>query len=112
MVTAGDCGERAKDLYLTLGSRLQAPGWAGLRESGCRERRYEQKSPQAQSSEEAERTAGIGVGPGEGSPRGWQEDQGVRKPKLLPERAAAIHQQLLGTQQELEPRVAQSSDLS
>lgn len=86
-----------KSKGLVSDSGLQAPGCAGLRESGCRERRYEQMSPQAQSSKEAERTAGIGMGPGEGSPRGWQEDQGVRKPKLLSERAAAIYQQLLGT---------------
>ena len=51
-------------------------------------------------------------GPAEGPPRGWQEGLGGRTPKLLSEGAAAIHQRLLGSQQELEPRVAQSSDLS
>ena len=51
-------------------------------------------------------------GPAEGPPRGWQEGLGGRTPKLLSEGAAAIHQRLLGSQQELEPRVAQYSDLS
>lgn len=37
-------------------------------------------SPQAQSSKEAERTAGIGMAPGEWSPRGWQEDRGAESP--------------------------------
>ena len=44
----------------------------------------------------------------EGRKGAWGEGE----PRLLSERAAAIRRQLLGTRQELAPRVAQSSDLS
>ena len=68
--------EKSKGLASDSGP--QALGWAGLRESGCRERRCQQMSPQAQSSKEPERTAGIGMAPGECHLEGGRRTRGQK----------------------------------